>query len=105
MRTILDWIYGNHQMIYIVVLMILVGIGIIGRVPQQLHIHLMSGIIAIHGVIVIGAIIILGKLAPDNYVALTLGFIAVVLGMVNVAGGFVATGRMLHHYHKNEENK
>ncbi len=79
-------------------LMIFVGIEIIGRVPSVLHTPLMSGANAIHGVVVIGAIIIMGRAEGDNYFALTLGFLAVILGTLNVVGGFVVTDRMLEMF-------
>jgi len=81
-------------MIYIVVLMIFLGIEVIGRVPSVLHTPLMSGANAIHGVVIIGAIIVMGKAEADNRVALILGFLAVILGTLNVVGGFVVTDRM-----------
>lgn len=98
MDSVLHWIYANQQMIYIVILMIFVGIEVIGRVPSVLHTPLMSGANAIHGVVIIGAIIVMGKAEHDNYLALILGFLAVVLGTVNVVGGFVVTDRMLEMF-------
>jgi H+-translocating NAD(P) transhydrogenase subunit alpha len=100
MNNILNWISANQQMIYIVILMIFVGIEVIGRVPSVLHTPLMSGANAIHGVVVIGAIIVMGKAESDNYLALILGFLAVVLGTLNVVGGFVVTDRMLEMFKK-----
>ena len=96
----LNFISANQQIIYIVILMIFVGIEVIGRVPSVLHTPLMSGANAIHGVVVIGAIIIMGKAETDNYLALILGFLAVVLGTLNVVGGFVVTDRMLEMFKK-----
>ena len=96
----LQFISANQQIIYIVILMIFVGIEVIGRVPSVLHTPLMSGANAIHGVVVIGAIIIMGKAETDNYLALILGFLAVVLGTINVVGGFVVTDRMLEMFKK-----
>ena len=96
----LQFISSNQQIIYIVILMIFVGIEVIGRVPSVLHTPLMSGANAIHGVVVIGAIIIMGKAETDNYLALILGFLAVVLGTINVVGGFVVTDRMLEMFKK-----
>jgi NAD(P) transhydrogenase subunit alpha len=98
MDNILTWISGNQQNIYIVILMIFVGIEVIGRVPSVLHTPLMSGANAIHGVVIIGAIIVMGKAESDNYLALILGFLAVVLGTLNVVGGFVVTDRMLEMF-------
>ena len=98
MEAILTWIADNQQMIYIVILMIFVGVEVIGHVPSVLHTPLMSGANAIHGVVIIGAIIVMGKAEQHNYVALILGFLAVVLGTVNVVGGFVVTDRMLEMF-------
>ena len=100
MENILNFISSNQQIIYIIILMIFVGIEVIGRVPSVLHTPLMSGANAIHGVVVIGAIIIMGKAETDNYLALILGFLAVVLGTINVVGGFVVTDRMLEMFKK-----
>jgi H+-translocating NAD(P) transhydrogenase subunit alpha len=100
MDTFLSFISTNQQIIYIVILMVFVGIEVIGRVPSVLHTPLMSGANAIHGVVVIGAIIVMGKAATDNYPALILGFLAVVLGTINVVGGFVVTDRMLEMFKK-----
>jgi NAD(P) transhydrogenase subunit alpha len=100
MNNILTWISEHQQMIYIVILMIFLGIEVIGRVPSVLHTPLMSGANAIHGVVIIGAIIVMGKAEADNYIALGLGFLAVILGTLNVVGGFVVTDRMLEMFKK-----
>ena len=85
--------------------MIFVGIEVIGRVPSVLHTPLMSGANAIHGVVIIGAIIVMGKAEYDNYLALILGFLAVILGTLNVVGGFVVTDRMLEMFKKKNTKK
>ena len=100
MDAILNWITNNEQMLYILILVIFLGFVIISRVPAVLHTPLMSNANAISGVVIIGAIIVLGKAAPDNYFALILGFFAVVLGTLNVVGGFVVTNRMLEMFKK-----
>src|SRR5438128_12616700 len=100
MNEVLDWISANQELIYIVVLMIFLGIEVIGRVPSVLHTPLMSGANAIHGVVIIGAIIVMGKAEESNYLALSLGFLAVILGTLNVVGGFVVTDRMLEMFKK-----
>ena len=103
MNSFLNWITTHQEMIYIVVLMIFVGIEVIGRVPSVLHTPLMSGANAIHGVVIIGAIIVMGKAETDNYLALILGFLAVILGTLNVVGGFVVTDRMLEMFKKKDK--
>lgn len=100
MENLLSWVVVHQEMIYIVALMIFLGIEVIGRVPSVLHTPLMSGANAIHGVVIIGAIIVMGKAGPDHYLALTLGFLAVILGTLNVVGGFVVTDRMLEMFRK-----
>ena len=87
-------------MIYIVILSIFLGIEVISNVPAILHTPLMSGANAIHGVVIIGAIIVMGHADPNDYLALGLGFLAVVLGTLNVVGGFVVTNRMLEMFKK-----
>ena len=105
MENILNWISEHEQYIYIVVLMIFLGIEVIGRVPSVLHTPLMSGANAIHGVVIIGVIIVMGKAESDNYVALILGFLAVIVGTLNVVGGFVVTDRMLEMFRRKRNSK
>ena len=105
MNSFINWISVNREMIYIVILMIFVGIEVIGRVPSVLHTPLMSGANAIHGVVIIGAIIVMGRAETNNYLALILGFLAVVLGTLNVVGGFVVTDRMLEMFKSKKKKK
>lgn len=100
MEQMFNWFAAHQEMIYIVILMIFVGIEVIGRVPSVLHTPLMSGANAIHGVVIIGAIIVMGQAASDDVPALILGFLAVILGTLNVVGGFVVTDRMLEMFKK-----
>lgn len=100
MEEIFNWLSQHQQMIYIVILSVFLGIEVIGRVPSVLHTPLMSGANAIHGVVIIGAIIVMGKAESDNLLALVLGFLAVILGTLNVVGGFVVTDRMLEMFKK-----
>ena len=100
MEQILNFIGQNKEMIYFVVLSIFVGIEVISGVPTVLHTPLMSGANAIHGVVVVGAIHVMLHVQTDNYLALSLGFLAVLLGTLNVVGGFVVTDRMLEMFKK-----
>ena len=100
MTELIDFISNNIQMIYIVILMIFVGVEVIGHVPAVLHTPLMSGANAIHGVVIIGAILVLLGVDPENYLGQALGFVAVLLGTLNVVGGFVVTDRMLDMFKK-----
>jgi len=98
MEIFLNFIQSNIELFYIVILSIFLGIEVISRVPSVLHTPLMSGANAIHGVIIIGSIIVMAEASPDNYLVLTLGFIAVIVGTINVVGGFVVTDRMLEMF-------
>lgn len=84
--------------IYLVVLMAFLGVELISHVPSVLHTPLMSGANAIHGVVIIGSIIVMG--VADDTLSMVLGFLAVVLGTLNVVGGFVVTNRMLEMFRR-----
>jgi len=89
------------DLIFIIILSIFLGIEVISHVPAVLHTPLMSGSNAIHGVVIIGAIIVMGH--AENTLSLILGFIAVILGTLNVVGGFVVTDRMLEMFRKKKK--
>lgn len=91
-------------MTYIFILAIFAGVEVIGRVPTVLHTPLMSGANAIHGIVLIGGVIVLG-MAGDDMMLKIFGFVAVVLGTLNVVGGFVVTDRMLEMFKKKPEVK
>lgn len=82
---------------YVFILAIILGFEVIGRVPSMLHTPLMSGTNAIHGVVLVGAILVAGQ--AHTLVTQIFGFLAVVLGSLNVFGGFVVTDRMLQMFH------
>jgi NAD(P) transhydrogenase subunit alpha len=100
MEHILSFFGENREIFYFVILSIFVGIEVIGGVPSVLHTPLMSGANAIHGVVVVGAIHVMLNVDTNNYLALILGCLAVVLGTLNVVGGFVVTDRMLEMFKK-----
>ena len=58
----------------------------------------MSGANALSGVVIVGAILVM--LEAQTILALVLGFIAVVFGIINVVGGFAVTDRMLQMFKK-----
>lgn len=105
MQELSTFFLDNYRLITIVVLSIFLGIEVISRVPSVLHTPLMSGANAIHGVVIIGAIIVMGSAPADDFLALGLGFLAVVLGTLNVVGGFVVTDRMLEMFGKKRAPK
>ncbi len=85
--------------LYILVLAMFTGFEVITKVPPLLHTPLMSGSNAISGISVIGALVITAASAGDQMI-LILGVIAVAMGMINVAGGFLVTDRMLEMFKK-----
>ncbi|MCX7986240.1 MAG: NAD(P) transhydrogenase subunit alpha [Bacteroidales bacterium] len=101
MENILHFILENKDMIIIVILSIFLGMEVISHVPAVLHTPLMSGANAIHGVVIIGAIIVMGH--ATDLIAKIIGFLAVVLGTLNVVGGFVVTDRMLEMFKKKKK--
>ena len=84
------------------VLAVFVGFEVITKVPPTLHTPLMSGANAISGIAVLGAIVTAGQVATHaaEKFGTFLGFVAVVLAMVNVVGGFMVTYRMLLMFKK-----
>jgi len=84
--------------IYIFVLAVFVGFEVISKVPVVLHTPLMSGTNAIHGIVMLGGVLVLAT--ADHPVLVALGFLSVVLGAMNLFGGFVVTDRMLEMFKK-----
>ena len=103
MNEILTFFLEYREAIFIIILSIFLGIEVISNVPSVLHTPLMSGANAIHGVVIIGAIIVMGH--ASNVLSMVLGFIAVVLGTLNVVGGFVVTDRMLEMFKKKKKQQ
>ena len=79
--------------LYIFMLAAFTGYEVISRVPVILHTPLMSGSNFVHGVVLVGAMVALGEARTPLEQAI--GFIAVLLGAANAAGGYVVTERML----------
>ena len=79
--------------IIVFVLASFIGFEVITKVPTTLHTPLMSGSNAISGITIVGAL----YCAQQDFglLANILGFMAVTFAMINVAGGFSVTRRML----------
>ncbi|MBX8631225.1 MAG: NAD(P) transhydrogenase subunit alpha [Thermoplasmata archaeon] len=86
--------------LYIVVLSALAGYEVISRVPVILHTPLMSGSNFIHGIVLAGAIIALGYAQTPLEEAI--GFVAVLMGSLNVTGGYAVTVRILQMFERNK---
>ncbi|MBP6596484.1 MAG: NAD(P) transhydrogenase subunit alpha [Arenimonas sp.] len=82
--------------LYIFVLAAFTGYEIIGRVPVILHTPLMSGSNFVHGIVLVGAMVVLGH--ADTTTGKVIGFLAVLMGAGNAAGGYVVTERMLEMF-------
>ena len=100
MSEILQFIEENPLMLYMIVMAVYLGFELISKVPTVLHTPLMSGANAISGVVIIGAILLVRQSASDDYFALALGFLGIILGMINVVGGHAVTNRMLQMFKK-----
>jgi H+-translocating NAD(P) transhydrogenase subunit alpha len=84
--------------LFITVLAAFVGYEVVSKVPTMLHTPLMSGANAVHGVIVVGAMLIAAS--AEGEVRVILALLGVILGTINVVGGFVVTDRMLEMFRK-----
>ena len=82
--------------VWVFALAVFVGIEVISKVPVVLHTPLMSGTNAIHGIVMLGGVLVLA--GAHEPVLTVLGFLAVVLGAMNLFGGFVVTDRMLEMF-------
>ena len=79
------------------------GYLIIRNVPALLHTPLMSGMNALSGITVLGAMVAAYHAKPG--VSIVLALIAAILAMVNVAGGFAVTHKMLRSFVKKGDKK
>ncbi|GAB2995177.1 NAD(P)(+) transhydrogenase [Arenimonas maotaiensis] len=82
--------------LYVFLLAAFTGYEIIGRVPVILHTPLMSGSNFVHGIVLVGAMVVLGH--ADTTAEKVIGFLAVLMGAGNAAGGYVVTERMLEMF-------
>ncbi|WP_458782418.1 Re/Si-specific NAD(P)(+) transhydrogenase subunit alpha [Arthrobacter sp. D3-16] len=76
----------------VLMLSIVVGFYVIGKVHHALHTPLMSVTNAISGIIVVGALL---QVTSENIVMQVLAAVAVLLASINIFGGFAVTRRML----------
>lgn len=86
--------------LFVLALSLLVGFEVIKNVPAVLHTPLMSGSNAISGIILFGGITQLLSAEPGDVTTIVLASAAVLLGTVNMAGGFFVTHRMLGMFSK-----
>ena len=89
--------------IYIFLLAAFTGYEVISRVPVILHTPLMSGSNFIHGIVLVGAMVALG--GATTTAERIIGFVAVLLGAMNAAGGYSVTERMLEMFKSGKEQR
>ena len=90
-------------LVVIFVVSAVLGYVIIRNVPALLHTPLMSGMNALSGITVLGAII--AAFTANGILALILALVAAVIAMINVAGGFALTHKMLSSFVKKGAKK
>ena len=80
------------------VMSIFLGFELITKVPATLHTPLMSGANAISGISIVGALLGANVAYEGGGTGVSgiLAFVALVLAMINVVGGFAVTNRMLN---------
>ena len=89
--------------VYIALLAAFTGYEVITRVPVLLHTPLMSGSNFIHGIVLVGALVALGL--AQTPLEQVVGFIAVVMGAMNVTGGYVVTERILQMFDRSKKKE
>jgi H+-translocating NAD(P) transhydrogenase subunit alpha len=87
--------------LFIGILAAFVGYEVISRVPVLLHTPLMSGSNFIHGIVLVGGIVVLGLATTPLEEAV--GLVAVVMGAMNVTGGYVVTERILAMFDRSKK--
>jgi len=86
----------------VLVLAVVVGFYVIGKVHHALHTPLMSVTNAISGIIVVGALL---QITSENVLMQVLAAAAVLLASINIFGGFAVTRRMLAMFSKGPGSK
>ncbi|MBV8301043.1 MAG: NAD(P) transhydrogenase subunit alpha [Candidatus Dormibacteraeota bacterium] len=81
---------------FVFALAVFVGFLLISKVPTMLHTPLMSGTNFIHGIVLVGALTVAA--AAHDTVSDVIAVAAVLLGTLNVVGGWVVTDRMLEMF-------
>ena len=98
MTEILLFFKEHIELIYLLTFTIFLGFEVISKIPTVLHTPLMSGSNAISGVVLIGAILVIRITDPSDYLALVIATLGIILGAINLVGGFAVTNRMLEMF-------
>jgi H+-translocating NAD(P) transhydrogenase subunit alpha len=89
--------------LFIAILAAFTGYEVISRVPTLLHTPLMSGSNFIHGIVLVGAIVALG--IAQTPLEQAIGLVAVIMGAMNVTGGYVVTVRILAMFDRSKQQR
>jgi H+-translocating NAD(P) transhydrogenase subunit alpha len=89
-------------LLFVFVLAVFLGFELIQKVPSQLHTPLMSGSNAISGITIVGALL---AVETDAEIGKWIGFVAIILAMINVVGGYLVTDRMLEMFKSKDQKK
>ena len=104
MEDLFNFLSTNEVLIYLLLFTILLGFEVISKVPSVLHTPLMSGANAISGIVILGAIILIRTTEPNDNFTLIIASLALLVGSINVFGGFFVTNRMLEMFNKKKKN-
>lgn len=96
----------QYVLIGVFIIASVVGYLLINNVPSRLHTPLMSGMNALSGITILGALLATATALsnPNPVVGYIFGSVAIILAMINVAGGFAVTNRMLKMFGKKKED-
>ncbi len=92
-----------YILLIVFVVSTVVGYKLISNVPSLLHTPLMSGMNALSGITILGALT--ATAAATFTGSKILGGVAIILAMINVAGGFGVTHRMLKMFKKGDKHE
>ncbi|WP_370291205.1 Re/Si-specific NAD(P)(+) transhydrogenase subunit alpha [Nocardioides sp.] len=81
----------------VLMLSVVIGYYVIGKVAHALHTPLMSVTNAISGVVVVGALL---QISSEDKLIVGLSTVAILLASINIFGGFAVTRRMLAMFSK-----
>lgn len=85
---------GSILLLVILFLSTIIGYKMISNVPSLLHTPLMSSMNALSGITVLGALTITAITTQLKI----FGYLAIILAMINVCGGFFVSDRMLRMF-------
>jgi H+-translocating NAD(P) transhydrogenase subunit alpha len=94
----------QYFLIAVFIVATIAGYLLISNVPSHLHTPLMSGMNALSGVTILGALLATAMAVSSDhpFAGYVFGSLAIVLAMINVAGGFAVTNRMLKMFGRRE---